>query len=195
MARQKFAYALEQTSSPEECIQSIINENLEVIGAIENSEAIKSALRECIQFTDKQLFADAVFEVLKPVLDMQFAKIAEEPINHPDQRVVVNESLSYDIHGDSLKIHVFTGGLGSLTRYIDGLSTVAEALEQHPEVTTVDAISWIVVKHPDILERKLGFTVQREVDGKPTARTVDNEEIGYAFMTREDFLSKYLKKK
>ena len=194
MAQQKFAYALGLAPNAETCVQSILDENLEAIEATGDAEAIKFALQNCMRFTDKQLFAQAVFEALKPVLDRQFLEI--DSFNpSPDKRVVVNESLSYDIQGDSLRIHIFTGGLGNLSRYVEGLDVVAEVLEQHPEVTTVDAISWIVVKHPDILERKLGFTVQREADKKPTAKIVDGEEIGYAYMDREDFLTKYLKKK
>ena len=183
-----------ESDSKPNTTQSILDENLEAIEATGDAEAIKFALQNCMRFTDKQLFAQAVFEALKPVLDRQFLEI--DSFNpSPDKRVVVNESLSYDIQGDSLRIHIFTGGLGNLSRYVEGLDVVAEVLEQHPEVTTVDAISWIVVKHPDILERKLGFTVQREADKKPTAKIVDGEEIGYAYMDREDFLTKYLKKK
>jgi hypothetical protein len=192
MARQKFSYTFLKYSYGPERIAALIAENQEEIEVLENAEEIKSQLEVCLSLDDRDQYVEAVFQVLKPVLDKIFDTHQQVVISHPEERVLVaNELLTYDIKGDKLFIHVFSGGLdGKIGRYAEGLATVATTLETHQEVKMVEAWSWIVVQHPKILER-LGFTVEKDGEGRPI---VFGDQQGHASMSREDFLMKYLKK-
>lgn len=195
--RQKFAYSFVEYGSPQEAIEGVLSipENRRLIEATGRADAIRKQLLACATITDKDAFAEAVFQAMLPAIDILYTNPDTFP--QPDRgRVSVNEMLEYNIQGNSLRIHIFTGGAGDLRLYLEGLSTVAEVVSKNPEIKTIDAISWIVLKDQRIIERKLGFTIRRGVDGKPVVvDTVEGQDYGHASMTREDFIAKYLKKK
>lgn len=192
MARQKLSYTFLKYSNGSERIAALIAENQEEIELLENAEETKDELKAYASLDDKDEFVDAVFKVLQPVIDRVFDEQQKVVEGRPESQVfVANELLTYDFKEDKLFIHVFSGGLdGKIGRYTEGLVTVATALEVHPEVKAVEAWSWIVVQHPKILER-LGFTVEKDNEGKPI---IFGDQQGRASMSREDFLTKYLKK-
>ena len=195
MMRQKFAYSLKEYGSPQAAIENMLGipENQVVMEATGQSGIIRDQLLACAAITDKDAFAEAVFQAMRPVIDRLYAD--QGTLSQADtKRVYVNEMLNYDIQGDSLRIHIFTGGTGDVRRYLEGLSMVAQAVSENPNIKTIDAISWIVLKDKRVTERILGFTIQKDADGKPiVVETIEGQDYGHASMTREDFLSKYLK--
>ncbi len=197
MMRQKFAYSLKEYGSPQAAIEHMLSipENQAVMEATGQAGIIRERLLACAAITDKDAFAEAVFQAMLPAINKLYTD--RDAFPQTDQKqIYVNEMLNYDIQGDSLRIHIFTGGTGDLQRYLEGLSTVAQIVLENPDIKTVDAISWIVLRDKRIVERVLGFTIQRDADGEPiVVETREGQKFGHASITREDFIAKYLKKK
>lgn len=193
IVRQKLSYIFLNFSSGAERITEIIDGNREIIETLDNAEILKSKLASCVRFEKREQFIEAAFEILRPVADKIFENQQAAFAANPDAKVfVANEMLTYDVKGNKLFIHVFSGDRdGTINKYAQGLKKVAEALESYPQVETVEAWSWIVARHPKILER-LGFIIEKDSEGKPVV--FDNEQ-GHASIAREDFVSKYLPKK
>jgi hypothetical protein len=193
LTKQKLSQLFSMFPTSRECIDEFISENGDMFKDTENGDSMKVQLQQCGDIKDKRLFVETVFEILKPAYDHMFDALEGFTALEIKERVQVNEFLSYDIQENKLNVHVFSGGLeGSFAKYAEGLCEVARVIEQHKEVESVEAVSWIVVKHPKILER-LGFTIEKEDNGQPKVETSNGEVTGHASMTREDFLKKYLK--
>ena len=197
VARQKIAFVFSKYQTGLERIEEIIAENGEEIDASENAAEIVGALRGLASQNEKGSFVDAVVDVLKPIIDRGFELKQQEFEADPEERVyVANELLKYTIRSDKMTIHVLSGELATgVKKYIEGLSIVAEVLDQHPEVALIEAKSFIVLEHPRILE-SLGFTVDRDAEGRIMVEvTGEGKKRGRATMARENFLAKYLLKK
>lgn len=103
-------------------------------------------------------------------------------------RTSINDLLNYEIsaNGQIVKIHLEPSekpGLRKLKELmLSGLDDLAEIVQNDANVLTVQARSWIVAKHPELVE-KLGFTLGETYmwEGRESR---DSE------MSREEFLKR-----
>lgn len=113
----------------------------------------------------------------------------------------LNEILSFNTHEDTAYIHLApaeTLGPKALIKNVkDGFVELARLLETEEglkEIKSVVASSWIVAKHPKLIE-SAGFTIDGPIDEKNRRGMFpgDTREIWTSHMDRKEFLEKYLK--
>lgn len=114
----------------------------------------------------------------------------------------INELLHYSVTKDKeLYLHVSPAKTLSLPEQLkllrEGLPILAKKLKENPNlqnVETIGAVSWIVAANPGLLTR-IGFTYKGNLDEKRKAESFpgDTSDIGEAYISREDFLKRYLK--
>jgi|GEM_PF-4080194 len=106
----------------------------------------------------------------------------------------INEILEYEFSdgGKSIKIHTWPKkkpGIRKLKLLIlSGFNNLAEIINKNPDVEKVEAWSWIVYDHPDLIE-SLGFVLGEEYE----TTNEDHPKGRGSEMSRNDFLKKYLK--
>jgi hypothetical protein len=185
----KMSMVFDDYPTGQERIEAIIGSNSSVLDQMPNGSEIRERLRLCHGIQSKREFVGKVSEILRPLTD--FILDNRDRLVSPGEegRNQVNELLSYDIRGNQLYIHV-SGWEAKLTKYKEGLQEVAMVVRQNSDIETVEAVSWIVLEHPKILER-LGFTVDKEA-GQVALDGQGDGIAGRAYMTRNDFLEKYL---
>jgi hypothetical protein len=165
----------------------------------ELAEKAISELEKCKDIEDRKEFREAIFEVLKPIVDLRIEKpeLFEQEENQKKEVLVrVNELLSYGISGDNIHIHAIPNDKveNALSKFSEGLQELAGVVEKHPEIKVIRATSWIVAQYPKIIER-FGFTLDGEINEEIREKHFENEQrkIWMAHMTREDFLHRYFK--
>ncbi|MDO8558956.1 MAG: hypothetical protein Q7R84_01360 [bacterium] len=171
-----------------------------------DGDKVRQSLRGCSAIKEREEFIEKVLSSLEPISDLK--KNNPEAFEEIERRVFVegvevrgfkkiNEILSYGVNEDFAHIHLAPAGqfgISVLKMVRGGLEELAKIVKENKEIKRVEAISWIVADHPKILER-LGFTVVGEIDEEIRRKyhANDNGPISRATISREDFLSRYLK--
>ena len=169
-------------------------------------QQVHEAVTACADTASREEFITRVLLAIKPILEYRQDHPAEA--QQAIRRAFVehggftplNEILSYgrSSHGEYVHIHLAPaeGITNWREQVIDGFRTLATLMREHPEewekVQRVTATSWIVAKHPALLE-KLGFIIEGPIDEQARKRHFagDVRPISRAVMNRETLLTKY----
>ena len=188
--RRKIATVFDNFEIGEDRIENLISESDDLFQKIEDSEGVKMQLKACASIGNKNEFIERVAAVLKPCLNFL---VTQTDLMINSKRRQLNAMLAYEINDDAVCLHVFTGGLeGRLSEFVEGLQELAKEVKNNEAITTIEAVSWIVVKHPKVLAR-LGFVLDGGEDDLSKKLTLSNGiEYAKAHMDKDDFLKKYL---
>lgn len=197
-ARNGIAALFETYKTEEERINAIKWQIGKVKEYLEDPEKISADLEACKNIEDKQEFIEAVFKAGKPIVDLKIDKPEAFERGEGDREFLkVNELLSYGVGLDFIHIHVVpeekVGNV--LAEFREGLEKLAELVNDNKTIKYIEATSWIVAKHPKILER-FGFTIDGEISEAYRQEHFqgNDAQIHRAHINREDFLAKYLRK-
>lgn len=176
-----------------------LNEQIDRLDFLENKEIMKKELEKCVVLKTKKDFVEQVAAIIKPFIDLKIENpelFVREPGN--DRKFIeINKLLSYEISGNLIRIHVVPEEKADrgLHKFKEGLQDLARLVDENKEIEIIEATSWIVAKHPKLLE-KLGFIVDGEVSEEIRREhfSGDKGKISQAHMLRNDFLEKYLEK-
>lgn len=187
----------ESYDTEEEIISVLIEDNRHIFQYLDDPESIIANLKACAKIKNKTDFIEAVFKAGKPIVDLKIEKPEVfDRAEEGEEFIKINDLLSYGITGDVAHIHVVPDGKVEKlpSAFKEGAEKLAEIIEKNKTIKIVRAVSWIVAKHPRIMER-LGFTLDGEVSEEfRRAHFGDSKQIIHvAHMNREDFLKKYLK--
>lgn len=150
---------------------------------IKDSERILAGLDECAAIKDRKEFVEKVFEVIKPMIDLKISNPQVFLIEGEEERefIEINEVLSYEKKGSgAIEMHLIPKEVHRdiYKRLTDGLRRLAKIINQDKNIEIIEAESWIVTRHPKIVQ-KFGLTI-------------DDIRAGKAHISREDFLKNYL---
>ena len=169
----------------------------EILENLKEKNEIEEGLGECVDIKDRNEFIRKVSEILKPAIELAIEDFIKNNVGDK-KRWLLNEVLSYTVNGDIIQIHIFSGKkeYGLAQKVFEGLKELAEAVSKDPNIKTIEAISWIVSKHPKLIEKKMGFIIGGDVDPEYIKEHFDDEdgEIKKAYISRDDFLNRYLNK-
>lgn len=159
---------------------------------IENKEAFLSRLDECADIEEKDQFVDALFELFKPIIDKKFEdpeSFLAEGEKRPDY-IEINKVVSYEISESTIFIHIYLNEVPEqrneniLTKFKEAMQKLAQVVQNHPEISLIEGNSLMIARRPRVIER-FGFTVDKESTESSLNRR--------AYISREDFLKRYLK--
>lgn len=164
---------------------------------LENKEAMKIELETCIDIKTKKEFIDAVFRIIKPIVDLRLEKpelfVRENEITREFMRL--NEVLSYEIRGNTIDVHMLPEERAEhfLTKSKAGLQKLAKIVDENKNIDTIEITSWIIAEHPELIER-FGFVIDGEISEaiRKTDFSEEERKIFKAHVARNDFLKKYL---
>jgi hypothetical protein len=182
-----------------ECIKEAIRND---VPTKEVTESAISELEKCDCAAGQKEFREAIFQALKPIADLRvekpelFEQKEKEDVQNKETFVQVNELFSYEIDKDHIHIHVVPEDRveNVLSKFNEGLQKLTKVVEEHPEIKSVTATSWIVGEYPKIIER-FGFTLDGEIDKELREKHFKNEKrkVWMAHMNRDEFIKRYLK--
>lgn len=151
--------------------------------------------------------ADKFTEAMMPVIEQfvrfrieqpeEYERMAREIFVRVSNFTPLNQLLSYGRHENTLHIHIAPNenvGIKDKLHFLrEGLNKLAQVVEADQEITEVTGTSWIIAKHPKLLE-SLGFTVLGEIDDEKRQKHFSGETrpVAEAYISREDLLEKYL---
>ncbi len=160
-------------------------------------------LNELRAVEEKEIFCEQAYIILEPLHQWrqehlaEFEEIRRKSFNEQGGFIELNQMLSYGIHGKNIHLHVppnmSTPTPDKLRLIREGLSALVPILEANPEIETITGTSWIVAAHPDILEKKLHFTVTGPISEEQRAQhfSYDHRPIAEAYISREDLIKYY----
>ena len=164
-------------------------------------DEIKMKLQECGKIDDKSRFLDAVMVVLRPILNLremhkkQFEDAQARAMNESGGFIEINRVLSYGKSGPIIHFHAPAGETvdNKLTLYRSGMKRLAEIVNEDPSVKEIIATSPLVAEHERLFSRA-GFTLE-EVSEEFKEEHFPGEErdVKKAWISREDFLKRFLK--
>lgn len=193
----KLGIIFDSIQGGEERIGEIKESFEEILQNLKEKDEIRIDLDKCANIKDKNEFIKRVSEILKPATELAIEDFIKNNVGDK-KRWLLNEVLSYTVNGDIIQIHIFSGKkeYGLAQKVFEGLKELAEAVNKDPNIKTIEAISWIVSKHPKLIEKKMGFTIGGDVDPEYIKEHFDDEdgEIKKAYISRDDFLNRYLNK-
>ena len=128
---------------------------------------------------------------------MNFESLNSLKKNKNREFTAINELLSYGKDEDLIHIHVVPDQKveNFMTSFRSGMERLAEMIDADKSIKEVTATSWIVAKHPKILERA-GFVVDGEIEEVMRKAHFAGEKrtVWKAHISRKDLLKKYLNK-
>ncbi len=209
-AKRKIGTFFDEQKDGQKVVEDILSK-IEIFlrSGLIDGDIVRQSLGKCSAIKDKEEFIEKVLSAIEPINDLKknnpgiFEQIEREAfIKEVEARGFkkINEILSYGVNDDFAHIHLAPArqiGVSGLKKMVQGgLEELAKIVKENQEIKRVEAISWIVADHPKILE-KLGFTVVGEIDEEMRRKHYvdDNRPISRATISREDFLSRYLKDK
>lgn len=197
IAKGKMRIFFDSYKNGKDRIENLKKVNAESLSLLENREDIEKALDMCESIDSRDEFAEKVSEILKPIFDVLIDEHFQKNVG-AEKKWLLNEVLSYTVEGDVVQIHIFFGKkeYSLAQKTIEGLEKLAQFVDKNPNIKTIEAISWIVSEYPKLIEKKMGFIIGGDVDPEYIREHFegDDREIKRAYMTREDFLNKYLNK-
>ena len=179
--------------------QERIDDLIEQIGNfdfLDNRNQLKTELERCADIKWKKEFIERVFAIIKPIIDLSLDRPELFPEGGSSKEFVrINELISYERKGNICYIHIIPEGKveQGLSEFMSGMKNLAKVVDGDRNIETIEATSWIVAKHPRLLE-KFGFTVDGEISKEVRAVHFpgDKSMISKAHISRNDFLKKYL---
>lgn len=169
----------------------------EILENLKEKNEIEEGLGECVDIKDRNEFIRKVSEILKPAIELALEDYIKNNVGDKKRRLL-SEVLSYTVEGDIIRIHIFSGKkeFSLVQKTLEGLKKLAEIVDKNPNIKTIEAISWIVSKHPKLIEKRMGFTIGGDVNSEYIVEHFEgeNREIKKAYISRDDFLNKYLSK-
>ncbi|PIP68863.1 hypothetical protein CO033_00585 [Candidatus Nomurabacteria bacterium CG_4_9_14_0_2_um_filter_32_10] len=167
---------------------------------------IKKELEECKKISDKTEFMKKVINILKPLAfsmdehPKEFAEFQRKAFNESLNLTPINEMLSYRVDEGDLHLHLAPAtDISNITKIRlikDALEKLPKIVDSNKKVKKISATSWIVASNPGLLE-KVGFKNEGPISEETKKRDFAGEThpISRATITREEFLTKYLKSK
>ncbi len=140
-------------------------------------------------FASKELYVDAIAEAMARTFNERISleeleEMQREDILSRESHFGINDVVYYSLSEDKKEIHINIHNAKSISfgvmmeEFKNGLKEMAQKLQTDPalsEVNDIQARSWIIEKHPNIVKR-YGFTLMG---------------VDAASMTREDFINRY----
>lgn len=176
-----------------------LKEQIDNLDFLENKEIMKMELEKCVAIKTKKEFVERVMIIIKPFIDLRTERpeLFVREAGNDREFININDLLSYEISGNLIHIHVVPEEKvdRGLHKFRECLQNLAKIVNENKDIEIIEATSWIVAKHPKLLE-KFGFSVDGEVSEKfrRTYFPGDKSKIFRAHMSRNDFLEKYLAK-
>lgn len=167
----------------------------------EKIEEIKENLEACALVQNKDEFIRLTTEALKPMLDIReeytpgFEDAQAKAMNETGGFIEINRLLSYGQHGAIVHIHAPAGKTveNKIGLYRNGMTKLAEIVNNDPEIKEIIATSYIVDQHPGLFTR-FGFKIEDVTEEfKRKYFAGEKRKIKKASINREDFLEKFLK--
>jgi len=170
---------------------------------IDDDPDVLERLYEAGKIENPDEFIETLLPVIEPLIRLrverpeEYEKIARELFVRKSNFTPLNQLLSYGRDENALHIHVAPNESVGLKEKLEllreGLNKLAIVVDEDPAITEVTAASWIVAKHPRILE-SLGFTIIGEVDGEMKKRQFGGETrpVAEAHISRQVLLDRYL---
>lgn len=170
----------------------------------EQVEKIRSDLADC-SVSDLDEFKEEAMQVLQPLVDfmekypIEFEEAQSKVQNELNGYIELNRLVTYEKVNEGIALHhpaaLTIGPKREL--YRDAMKKLAKIIEIDPEIKKIEAVSWIVAKIPRLFTEN-GFKVQT-LKGRFSSRSrVERDdygkEIALAYMSREDFLARFLEK-
>lgn len=177
------------------------------IQLIPDGEAVSRQILDCAEIEDRETFVQRVLEIFEPLIayktnnPVKFEEVRREFFVEEAGSTKLNEILSYELNGDEVSLHlsparelIKTEGFNGLMEEVEkGLIILANIVDDNKEIQEITGTSWIVANNPRLM-KKLGFTViHGEINDEPNP-TGGNRSISKAFISRDDFLDRYLKR-
>lgn len=158
---------------------------------------IKESLRQCSNIKNREKFIEDMLVALKPIFDfkrndpLNFEIIERKDYDEYSGYKRVNDLIYYDTIDSKIAIHIAHSRYikGKKSLLLDGLAELARMVESSRDIDKIEGESWIIARKPKLVE-KLGFTLEDIAIESPEMPGVP---IRRAYMSREDFLKKYLK--
>lgn len=168
---------------------------------LENGEALMASLETCARIENKKEFVETVLEMTKPFVELALERpeLFAPAEGQSREFIKINDLLSYGIghQGDLIHIHVVPDAevRAGISKLKEGFQELAKIVKENERIETIRATSWIVAKHPKILE-KLGFILDGEISKEMREKYFPGEKMAIhgAHMDRKDFLEKYFEK-
>lgn len=201
-SRSRIYEIFDKFSTASERVDDIFNNLKNILAKMPNSAEIESSLESLRQIEEKELFCEKAFAILEQIIEwrenhlQEFEEIRRNDFNEQGNFIELNKMLSYNIDGDTVHIHVppnvSTPNSEKINLAYDGLKKLASIVAQDETIKTIVATSWIVAKHPSLMN-KLHFTLEGEIDEKSRAEhfPAENREIGVATMSRDELIKYY----
>ncbi|MFZ1654443.1 MAG: hypothetical protein WAT84_01270 [Candidatus Moraniibacteriota bacterium] len=160
---------------------------------IQEKEGFLSRLEACAEIESKDEFVEAIFQLFKPIVDKKFSD-PESFLDEGERKqefIALNEVVSYELSGDRIFIHIYVNQVPEkrdeqiLSKFKEAMQKLAEIVQEYPEINLIEGDSLMVARRPRAVER-FGFTIDDE--------TIESGLKRRAYISREDFLKKYLNK-
>lgn len=163
-------------------------------------QGVEENLLACTAILEKDEFVGKMLAALKPYLDfkknhpMNFESI--ERLAYYEQfsdRIPINDVMCYEKKGNKIAIHIppskyVEGSKRSL--FLEAFKKLAEIINHDETIDEIEGESWIIGDKPALLVRS-GFTLGEFISEESRVAGVPQRR---AYITRKDFLEKYLRK-
>ncbi len=170
-----------------------------------DTEEIKEAFRACTGET-KEEFIESLMVAVKPFIDLKvsdpvlFEEWERSLFMTGDKDHKINQLVGYEEDDDGwLNMHFASNKYISSDQkrklpkmFVESMRHLAELAKKDESIRGINAESWIVAKHPKMVER-YGFEVtgevpEQEIEGEEPIKT---EEMWGAFITRDKLIEKF----
>lgn len=161
-------------------------------------EEMRLRIDRCAGIKDVNQFVDRVMSELEPVFSLSKETIEEVQTDVMIEQggfVPLNRLMSYGTTGSEIHIHASFGESveGKLALYRDGMRKLAAIVNGDPNIQEITATSWIVAEYPNIFTR-WGFDVKNiSLKERKQLFGDDHRKVQRATISREEFLTKFLK--
>ncbi len=200
----------EEYDNPEERIDKIMEKLTPFFKNIDKNilndnqiEQIKQNIEATSLIKNKDEFLEILMKALKPIIDLKektpdkFEEAEAKAMNEASGFTEINRLLSYGKYKSTIHIHAPAGETvsGKLGLYREGMAKLAEIVNNDPDVQTITATSYLVAEHPGLFTR-MGFKVE-DISDELRERNFKGEtrKIKKAWISREEFLRRFLKSK
>lgn len=158
------------------------------------------------EIKDDAVFAKKIVEVLNPLIELKFSNpkvfassleaVKRENFIKQGGFEPLNQLLSFGFGPEGKYVHIHVAPNKETENKLglikDGLHKLAEKVKADERIERIEAVSWIVADHPNLL-KKLGFEIRGSVDEESGKKMFPHEDrtVASAFMTRDELLRRY----
>lgn len=167
-----------------------------------DKDTLIAAVRTAASETDRAEFIERLSRALQPIIDLYaekgeaFESVSRKSFIEQGGFTEVNQMVAYDIDGDEMHVHIPPNGMTGTGEKLQllkaGLRGIATALAENSEVKQLRVESWIIAKHPRLLDR-MGFTIEGAISDEEHRQGHGGEprDVYRASISREEFLHRY----